>query len=103
MSYQRGVVTKLVNEADEILHSTVPLESAQRARINVISQQLDNKLKILNDMDKDILAKCDVFAISTELEESEVVTAKVLSCKQHIEETLYAVANPTTVSSPPFT
>ena len=98
----RGVVTKLVNETDEILLSTVPLESAQKTQINVISQQLDNKLKILNDMDKDILEKCDVSAIATELEESEAVTAKILSCKQNIEETLRAVATPTTVSSPPL-
>jgi len=36
-------------------------------------------------MDKDILGKCDVSAIPNELDESETVTAKVLSCKQKIE------------------
>ena len=45
-------------------------------------------------MDKDILAMCDVSTISTKLEESEAMTAKVLSCKQNIEEILHAVWQP---------
>jgi len=97
----RGVVTKLVNEAEEILIVTTPLERAQKSRISVISQQLDNKLKMLNDIDKDILGKCEVSVIPTELEESETVTSKVLSCKQKIEEALHPVATPTPISGPP--
>jgi len=56
----REVIIKLVNEAEEILSSTTPLETAQTSWISVVSQQLDNKLEMLNEMDKDILGKCDV-------------------------------------------
>ena len=57
---------KLVNEAEEILTSTDTLQSAQKTQISVINQQLDNKLTILNDMDKDILGNvmCQLFLMS---------------------------------------
>ena len=57
---------KLVNEAEEILTATDTLQSAQKTQINVINQQLDNKLTILNDMDKDILGNvmCQLFLMS---------------------------------------
>ena len=41
-----GVVTKLVREAEEILRNE-SLTSEQRSRLNVIRQQLEEKLKLL--------------------------------------------------------
>ena len=46
-------------------------------------------------MDKEILARCDLEAIANELEESEAVTAKIINCKQRIEERL-SIATPVT-------
>ena len=55
----RGVVTKLVHEADSILCSeTVNFEPC--SRLSVIKQQLKWKLKLLNDMDSEILDRCAV-------------------------------------------
>jgi len=73
-----GVVMKLIHEAKEITSITDPLDSMQQTRLNVIKQQLEVKLNLLNDMDKEILTCCELDVIATELEESEAVTAKII-------------------------
>ena len=50
----RGVTAKLVREAKELCLSE-SLEPSQHSRLNVIYQQLEGKLNLLSDMDKDIL------------------------------------------------
>jgi len=42
-------------------------------------------------MDKEILTRCELDVIATELEESETVTAKIITCTQKIEEKLTVV------------
>ena len=49
-----------------------------------VKQQLDGKLKVLSDIDKEILPKYDVDSIEREIKESETVSTKILECKQHI-------------------
>ena len=93
----RGVTTKLVREVEKLLRRDEPLGSPQRNRLNVIRQQLDGKLKVLSDMDKDILSHCELDSIDAEIEESETVVARIFDCKQQIEE---AIRVPTT-SDPP--
>ena len=82
----RGVTTKLVCEVEELLRRVEPLEASQRSQLNVINQQLESKLNTLSDMDKDILSRCKIEAIDAEIEESEAVVAKIINCKQQIEE-----------------
>ncbi len=94
----RSVVTKLVREADDITSATQTLEPAQRIRLSVIKQQLDVKLSLLSDIDKDILSRCDLDVIAEELEDSEAVTAKIINCKQKVEGMLTVV---TPVTSAP--
>ena len=95
----RGVVTRLVCKAEEITRSTEPLNSTKKVRLNVIKQQLDVKLSLLNDMDKDILSRCELDTIADELEESEAITAKIITCKQKIDE-IITVVTPVTSASP---
>lgn len=76
----RGVVTKLVREAEEIIRATESFDSLKRNRLHVINQQLEGKLSLLNGMDKDILDHCELEAIETEIEESESIVAKVIDC-----------------------
>ena len=76
-----GVVTKLVHEAEDILHKE-SLNSEHRSRLSVIRQQLDGKLNLLNDMDKYILKHCEVEATGTYIEASENVTAKIIKCNR---------------------
>lgn len=83
----RGVVTKLVHKAEGILHSE-SLDTAQCSRLNVIRQQLGGKLKLLEDMDKDILNHCEVDAIETKIEESKTIIARIINCTQQIDKTI---------------
>ena len=78
-------MTKLVCKAEELSLSE-RLEPSQHSLLNVIYQQLEGKLNLLSDMDKDILSRCEIEAIDTETEESEAVVAKIINCKQRIKE-----------------
>ena len=51
-------------------------------------QQLDLKLKVLSDIDQEILAKCDVSTIEGEIDESETVSTRILECQQCISVAL---------------
>ena len=53
------MTTKIVREVEEILLRANPLEVEQVKQLNVKLQQLDGKLKILSDIDKEILDKCE--------------------------------------------
>ena len=66
-------------------------------------QQLDGKLRVLSDIDKEILDKCDVDAIEREIDDSEAVFARILECKQRISEVINspAVASAATVVTAP--
>ena len=52
---------------------------------------------MLSDMDEDILSRCELDAIDTEIEESEAVVAKI-NCKQQIKEVTNA--HPSGAESP---
>ena len=86
----RAVTTKIVRDVDEILASGT-LEPEQLNRLGVKLQQLDGKLKVLSDIDKEILDKCDVDAIEREIDDSEAISAKILHCKQRISEAIKGV------------
>ena len=54
----REVTTTIVKEVDELLAIKGSLESEQVSWLNVKLQQLDGKLKLLSDINKEILSKC---------------------------------------------
>ena len=79
--------------------------TAERAsQLNVKLQQLEAKLKVLSDIDKDILSKCDVgeieHEIEHEIEESEAITAKIMNCQQRIHEAIRTPTEPSAVPTP---
>ena len=103
----RGVVTKLIREAEEIITAaTGPLDAPGRNRVNAIKQQLEGKLKTLEELNKEILASCDPTVIVTEIEESDAIVTKVISCKLKIDELIAVTSSAsftsseTTVASP---
>ena len=95
-----GVVTKLIREADEILSTTDRLDDTRRGRVSVIKQQLAGKIEALNEMDKDILSRCELTVIDAEIEESETVIAKIISCKRRIEERMSSMVSSAPAVSP---
>ena len=95
----RGVVTKLIREAEEIISATELLDSSRRNRLHVINEQLEGKLSLLKGMDRDILERCELEAIDHELEESEAIAAKIINCRRAIE--LFVVSSTISGGVPP--
>ena len=50
-----GVITKLVCEAEEIIRTTESFDSSRRNRLQAITLQLEGKLSLLKEMDKDVV------------------------------------------------
>ena len=80
----RGVVTKLVKEAQELLQSSeIDIQVIQRCEI--ISGQLETRMNILNGINEEILGLCEVSEIGDEIEEAAVVLDRILNVKGKIE------------------
>ena len=78
----RGVCTKLEKEAIELLQI---YEETRVERSEVIVGQLEEKLKVLNEIDEQILNICDVNEIQTEIEESAAISDRILNTKRKLE------------------
>ncbi|XP_046856149.1 uncharacterized protein LOC124449255 [Xenia sp. Carnegie-2017] len=77
----RGVCTRLVKEALELLDATeVDIE-----RCNVIAEQLECKMKILDEINDEIIGICDVTDIEHEIEEAAAVSDRILSTRRKIK------------------
>ena len=81
----RGVTTKLIKEADELL-SAPPLTPEAKSRLHVINKQLSLKSSYLNNLDSEVLDLCEVSDIAGEVDEAEVITAKIIECQFRIEQ-----------------
>ena len=90
----RGVVTKLTKEVDTLL-AEEPVTSEKIARLNVIFDLLENKLKLLNEIDRQILSLCKVDDVPGEVDESEAILDKVMDYKRRISA---AVRDPSATS-----
>ena len=90
----RAVTTKIICDVDEMLAGEGLLEAEQLKQLSVKMQQLDGKLKVLSDIDKEILDKCEMDTIEREVDESEAISAKILQCKQRISDAITLVAAP---------
>ena len=85
------VTSKIIRDVDEMLAGEGLLEAEQLKQLSAKMQQLDGKLKVLSDIDKEIL---EVDAIEREIDESEAISAKILQCKQDISDAITLVAAP---------
>jgi len=79
--------------SEGIISTTGTLDSNKKVRLTVVKQQLDVKLRLLSDMDKEILNHCEIDAIPREL-------ANIITCKQKIDEVTSASASVTGVPPP---
>ena len=78
----RGVITKLINEAGGLLKE----ETLQRGRLNTITVLLEEKLALVKELDKKIIEYCEVESIVTEITEAEELISRVLDTQRHIIE-----------------
>ena len=81
----RGVCTKLAKKADELLHLPGDVDVD---RCEIIRSLLEEKLKILTEIDEEILGLCDVKDIEQEIEESAEVVSRILTGKRKLENAL---------------
>ena len=91
---------QVVQEVDNILATKDPLNANQLQQLSVKEQQLNLKLKVLSDIDQEILAQCDVSTIEGEIDELETVSARILECQQRISMALKSTATTPTAMTP---
>ena len=79
----RGVLTKLTREIEEIL-SNSELNSEATSHLQVIHEQLEGKMKVISNLDSEIVGICVIDEIEREIEESEAIAAKIIQLKRKI-------------------
>ena len=84
----RGVLTKRIGEANEILESEGMLSNEQIKQLDVLHRLLENKLKLVEGLDESILSLCEVETIQNEIEDSERVLERVVECQKSIQDAL---------------
>ena len=73
----RGVITKLTNEIDKLTTAETNCDEAH-SRLRVISRQLEAKSTMLDELNRNILALCDVAEVDRDIDESETTSAKIM-------------------------
>ena len=83
----QGVITKLSKEADYILKNYEEVEAAgAKTRLQTIQTMLCEKLKILKELDEQMLSLCEVEEITKEVEEADEIISRVLDVQNIIAE-----------------
>ena len=75
----RGVCTKLQKEAAELVLQAINEDDDTINRCEIIQSMLEEKRRLLEKIDEEILALCDVKDIPAEIEESAEVVARILN------------------------
>ena len=89
----RGVITKKIGDANAILGIGGTLNRDQAAQLDVINHLLKNKLKLVEDLDQNILSLCDVEAIQGKIEDSEKVLERGVACQKRVHDALQKLTN----------
>ena len=74
----RGVCTKLQREADELVLLNSDENDDNVNRCEIVQGMLEEKRKLLEKIDEEILALCDVKDIPVDIEESAEVVSRIL-------------------------
>ncbi|XP_046857875.1 uncharacterized protein LOC124451297 [Xenia sp. Carnegie-2017] len=93
----RGVCTKLEKESVEMLSQPPHDDLVKRSEI--IAQQLEGKLRILCELDEEILNTCDVNEMQGEIEDSAEISDRVMSIKRKIERYIKCAKNDSLVDT----
>ena len=80
----KGVVTKLIGEAETILDGIHPLEEKARNRLARIEKVLKEKSELIHDLDEKIIAVCNVEDIEKEIEDAEDLKMRVMDAIEAI-------------------
>ena len=80
-------LTRLIRESEDIVHSA-PKTEGLFDRLETIGGLLDTKRKTLESLDKDVLRQAKIEDIEQEVEESSVITEKLLEAKRKVNRAL---------------
>ena len=78
----RGVITKLTNEAEELC-ATQPLGEG---RLETIAHLLETELKLIKVLDEEVMSTCGIEDIERETEESDGIESRVLDIQRMVKE-----------------
>ena len=78
----RGVITKLTNEAEELCEA----QPLNEGRLETIAHLLKTKLKLIKALDEEVVSTCGIEDIEREIEESDEIESRVLDIKRMIKE-----------------
>ena len=78
----RGVITKLSYEVEEILK----IEPIDKQRLKVIAHSLNEKLKLVESLDEKIIDCCPVKEVADEIEESHDVNSRAMDILRMVME-----------------
>jgi hypothetical protein len=79
----RGVCTKLAKEAQELIETR---NEGNLNRSEVVHSILSEKLKLLNELDEEILGLCDISEIQGEIEETTEIASRILDALKKLEK-----------------
>ena len=84
----RGVITKLIGEADTILeNATSELDIKTKNKLTRIEEMLKEKSKLVSDLDEKIVFVCKVEEIEKEIDEAETLKMRVMDALVNISLT----------------
>ena len=87
----KGSVTKKIEEAEQTLHlinEKQEVTDDDRSRLNVLYQILEQKQKVLQVYDEEILDLCAVEAIDKEIEDADEANARIVEILAKLTEKL---------------
>ena len=85
----RGVLTRLVKEAKELLESSnVSNESYEYERLQILTGLIEAKGKLLESLDENVLVKAKIEDIEYEVNESSLIAEKVIEVRRKINNLL---------------
>ena len=90
----RAVVTRLIKESDDILDQG-GIDDSRNDRLQVILSSLENKMKILDVMDGNILNKVPLDQINMEIDASTEISTKIIASKNKIARKLEQISSNT--------
>ena len=100
----RGVITKLIGEADTILeNATSELDIKTRNKLSRIEEMLKEKSKLVSNLDEKIVSVCKVEEIEKEIDEAETLKMRVMDAHANISFTTTPSNTSTTYTVAQFT
>ena len=96
---QRGVITKLRQEANSLLE-TDPVESSSLRRLRTIQGMLREKQTVLKTLDEEITDTCPMEEVEKETIEAEELSGTIVECIDHISSVISEKTEESRLTSP---